>query len=126
WTTMIGANGLGTGFNWTTSPLRYASANNSAFVRYEAGTGGTTQDWLVTPIIDLTNYSDNVLTFSGGEQYTSVYASVYSVRVSTTSATDIASFTTIATYSEVDFSGIVEGAVLLASDLKTVDLVNYE
>src|SRR5690606_21957150 len=74
----------------------------------------------------LSSQYDNVLTFSRGEQYTAVYAAVYAVSVSTTSATDIASFTTIATYSEVDFSGIVEGAVLLASDLKTVDLVNYE
>ena len=126
WTTFIGTNGLGTEFNWTTSTVRYASANNSAFVRYEAGTGGPTQDWLVTPLVDLTDYTGNSLTFSGGEQYTTVYASVYTVRVSTTSASDIASFTTVATYDENDFSGSADGVTLLASDLKTVDLAAYD
>ena len=126
WTTFIGANGLGTAQNWTISQVRYASPGNSAFVRYENVTGGLTQDWLVTPQIDLTNYTSSTLTFSGGQQYTAAYFTIYTIRVSTTSPTSIASFTTVATYSEADFSGIVDGAPLLASDLKTVDLSAYD
>ncbi len=126
WTTFIGANGLGTTQNWKISSVRYASAGNSAFVRYEGVIGGLAQDWLVTPSIDLANYTSTTLTFSGGQQYTDVYATSYTVRVSTTSATDIASFSTVATYSETDFSGAIDGLVLLASDLKTVDLSAYD
>lgn len=126
WTTFIGANGLGTAQNWQISTVRYSSPGNSAFVRYENVTGGLTQDWLVTPQIDLTNYTGTALTFSGGQQYTSLYSTIYTIRISTTSPTNIGSFTTIATYSEADFSGIVEGPQLLASDLKSVDLAAYD
>lgn len=126
WTTFIGANGLGTTQNWTTSTARYFSATRSAFVRYEDVVGGTAEDWLVTPLVNLTNYTGSSLTFYGGEQYTDVYTTQYSVRVSTTSPTDIASFEEIDAYTENDFSGIIDGASLTAGDQKTVDLSAYD
>jgi len=125
WTTFIGTNGLGTTQNWGISTARYFSAGNSAFVRYEDVSGGTAEDWLVTPLVNLTNYTGTTLTFYGGQQYTDVYATEYSVKVSTTSATNIASFTEVAAYTEPNFSGIVSGITLAAGDQKTVDLSAY-
>jgi len=127
WATFIGANGLGTGFDWMTSDIRYSSAGNSAFVRYEPVTGGLAEDWLVTPMIDLTNYTGSSLSFYGGQQYTSDYGTAYYVRISTGTQTTISDFTdTVATYSESDFSGAADGTDLLPSDLKTIDLSAYD
>lgn len=123
WTTFRGENGLGTAQDWGISTVRAYSPTNSAFVRYEAGTGGVNEDWLVTSAIDLTSYTGNSLTFYGGQQYTLPYGTEYTIRVSTTSQTDIPSFTTLATYGEADFTDI---AVPALTSLKTVDLSAYD
>lgn len=123
WTSFRGANGLGTAWDWSISTTRFYSGPNSAFVRYEANTGGVNEDWLVTSPIDLTSYTGNALTFYGGQQYTDPYGTVYTIRVSTTSATDIASYTTVATYGEADFTDILVPAL---TSLKTVDLTAYD
>lgn len=123
WTSFRGANGLGTLWDWSISTARFFSPTNSAFVRYEANTGDVNEDWLVTSPIDLTNYTGNALTFYGGQQYTDPYGTVYTIRVSTTSPTDIASFTTVATYAESDFTDILTPAL---TSLKTVDLSAYD
>lgn len=123
WASFAGENGLGTAENWEISAVRAYSPTNSAFISYEAGTGGLNQDWLVTTAVDLTNYSGNSLTFYGGQQYTLPYGTIYTVRVSTTSQTDIASFTTVATYGEADFTDILVPAL---SSLKTIDLSAYD
>ena len=125
WTSFIGTNGLGTAQNWGTSPARSYSPTNSAFVRYENVTGGTAEDWLITPLVDLTNYTESTLTFYGGQQYTDDYATDYSIRVSTTSATDPLTFDVVTPYTEADFSNITTAA-LQAGDLKTVDLSIYD
>lgn len=122
WTSFTGTNGLGTQQSWGTSAARAYSPTNSAFVRYEASTE-TVQDWLVTVALDLTNYTGNSLTFYGGQQYTIDYGTIYTIRVSTTSQTDIASFTTVATYGEVDFTDITTAAL---TSFKTVDLSAYD
>jgi hypothetical protein len=124
WATFTGTNGLGTGFNWETSTARNYSADNSAFVRYEAVTGGLAEDWLVTPMIDLTDYTGSSLSFYGGQQYTTDYGTAYYVRISTASQTTIADFTdTVATYSEADFTDIT---VPELTDMKTIDLSAYD
>lgn len=99
WETYRGANGLGTGFDWTSTTLTSNSGNTSAFVAYEAVTGGNAEDWLVTPAIDLSN-AQAQLRFFARDQYTINYNTTYSVRVSETSATDISSFTTVKSYTE--------------------------
>lgn len=125
WTTFRGANTLGTAFDWTfiITPRNF-SPPNSAFVRYEANTGGSNEDWLVTPLINLTNYTGVNLSFYGGQQYTPNYFSTYEIRVSTTSQTSIADFDSVQSYSETDFlsTGL---APFTAADLKTVDLSAY-
>lgn len=120
WVAYAGTNGLGTGQSWGISTSRSFSAPNSAFVRYEAG--GLNEDWLVTPLIDLTGMTGTSLTFYGGQQYTDPYGTVYEIKVSTTSQTSHASFTTVATYSEADFTNITVPAL---TSLKTVDLSAY-
>lgn len=122
WASFRGTNGLGTTQDWQSSTTRSYSAPNSFYVRYEDVTGGTAEDWLVTPLIDLTNRTGASLTFYGGQQYTSAYGTVYQIKVSTTSQTSHASFTNVATYAEADFTDIT--TTTLAS-LKTVDLSAY-
>jgi hypothetical protein len=118
WTAYRGMDGVGITQDWGTSTLRNYSAPNSAYVRYEAG--GLAEDWLVTPQIDLTNRTACSLSFYGGQQYTAEYGTVYNVMVSTTSQTDHASFTNVATYAEADF-----GTAQPLTSLKTVDLSAY-
>ncbi|HMI06948.1 MAG TPA: choice-of-anchor J domain-containing protein [Flavobacterium sp.] len=122
WTSFRGTNGLGELFDWGIGQGRTYSAPNCAFVRYEANTGGINEDWLVTSAVDLTNYTGTALTFYAGQQYTDPYATVYKVKVSTTSQDDISTFTDLGTYSEADFAGA--GAAPLTAQF-TIDLNAY-
>lgn len=121
WVAYSGTNGLGVNQNWEVSTTNYHSSGNGAHVHYENVSGGVAEDWLVSPLINLSNYSGCSLTFYGAESYPAVnYGNVYSVRVSTTSQTNISSFTTLATYSEPDF-----GYAKPMTNQKTVDLSSY-
>lgn len=120
WTSFVGANGEGTSYNWSVvASTRAYSAGNCAYVRYEVVTT-IAEDWLVTPLVDLTNYANVNMSFWGGQQYTADYGTEYTIRVSTTSQTDINSFTTIETYTEADFATTTP-----ISSQKTVDLSAY-
>ncbi len=116
WQTFRGANGLGTNNDWTSSTLIANSGTTSAFVEFEAVTGGNAEDWLVTPGIDL-GTAQAQLRFFAREQFTIDYNTEYSIRVSQTSATDIASFTTIQTYNETELGNTFNE--------KTVDLSSF-
>jgi hypothetical protein len=125
WATFRGTNGLGTAFDWTfIASVRANTAPNLAFVRYEAQTGGSNEDWLVSPLIDLTNYSSSSLTFYSKQQYTDPYGTVYEIRVSTASQTTHADFTSVEAYGEADF--LLTNTAMDAGDLKTVDLSAYD
>lgn len=119
WTSYIGTNGLGTTYNWTSSTLSN-TGTGAAFVRYESVTGGNAEDWLVTPLINLTNVTSPSLTFNARQGFTSDYGSTYFVKVSTTSATDIASFSNAASWTETTLN-----TSPLVYELKTVDLSAY-
>lgn len=134
WEVFIGTDGNGTTYDWivTAPPTnvgtgiasgRYFSAPNCAFARYEAGT--LNEDWLVTPVVDLTNYTSSSLTFYAGQQYTSEYNTVYKVKVSTTSQTDISSFVDVGTYGEIDFTGSGSSPTNNLTAQKTVSLASY-
>lgn len=101
WTSFRGLNGIGTGFDWERSTTAN-SGGGSAFVRYENVTGGNAQDWLVTPPIDL-GASPTQLSFFGRQEFTAEYSTNYSIRISTTSQSDINSFTSLVSYTESDF-----------------------
>ena len=121
WVSFKGTNGLGDNSFWEIVDYSYHSASNGAHVHYEAVSGGLAEDWLVTPLINLTNRTNCSLSFYGAESYPAFdYGTIYEVKVSTTSQTNITSFTNIATFGETDF-----GYSQPLSNLKTIDLSYY-
>ncbi len=107
WTSFVGTNGEGPAFNWSivtpgAAVLSGLDGVNCAFVRYEV-VPTSAEDWLVTPQVAITA-ANSILTFSDAQQFTVAYNSVYDVRVSTTSQTDIASFTTVSSRTEANLS----------------------
>lgn len=116
WSSYRGTNGLGTEFDWTQTSVLANSGNNAAFVRYEVVSGGNAQDWLVTPAINL-GTEPTQLQFFGREQFTVDYNTSYSVLISTTSATDISSFSTLQTYTETQMGN--------SFNQKTINLSAY-
>jgi len=114
WATFMGTNGLGTVSNWIPSTTT-SEGSGAAYVEYENVSGGSAEDWLVTPLITLQNGS--AMSFYQRQYYTTSYGSSYSVRVSTTSQTAPASFTTVSTWDEASFS--------TSYTKKTIDLSAY-
>ncbi|MEM0996743.1 MAG: choice-of-anchor J domain-containing protein [Bacteroidota bacterium] len=94
-------NGIGPAWFWQGSTTAY-QGDSSAFVRYENVPSGVAEDWLVTPALTL-GAGDTILNFWQRQAFTSDFGSVYTIRVSTTSQTNQASFTTIFTQTETDF-----------------------
>jgi len=119
WASFRGTNGLGTGFDWSASTVAVfvQEGVQSAFVRYEAVTGGSAEDWLVSPMHTVTA-PNTLLTFYQRQQYTVDYGTTYDIRVSTTSQTDHATFTTVLSQSEADLN-------LTTMTVKSVDLSAY-
>ncbi len=114
WASFIGTNGLGTNQNWKTTTTTF-EGTGAAYVQYENVTGGTAEDWLVTPLINLQNGS--AMSFYQRQSYTTAYGSTYSIRVSTSSQTSPATFTTVSSWAESTFS--------TAYTKKTIDLSAY-
>ena len=113
WTTFIGVNGLGTAQNWsiggTANPYMICSDENA---------GGVTEDWLVSPITSITA-TNSSLSFYEQTLYNAPYEpATMSVRVSTTSQTDISTFTSLSSLSATE--------VFNGSNSRTVDLAAYE
>ncbi|TBX70988.1 T9SS type A sorting domain-containing protein [Flavobacterium silvisoli] len=118
WTSFRGTNGLGTLQDWklTTVSGYVSSGAQAAFVRYENVSGGLAEDWLVTPQFTVT--APNVLlAFYEAQTYDSDYGTEYTIRVSTTSPTNISSFVTIDTKTEAD--------IPLTMTQRSVDLSAY-
>jgi hypothetical protein len=97
WTVYRGANGLGTAEDWK---INDAAAPAYALNLWEAVTAGQlAEDWIVTPQIAITSTA-NVLEFDATDLNQGDFGSVMSIRVSTTSQTDVTSFTEIANFTE--------------------------
>ncbi len=102
WTTFIGTNGAGTAQNWQRSTGDSNTGQASAFVRWDSTAPGTPkEDWLVTPQFTVTAEAPSLL-FYQRQTYTFEYSNTYAIKVSTTSQTDIASFTDVLVQSEAD------------------------
>lgn len=99
-------NGIGTNQDWKQSTTNPNTGNAHAFVRLENVSSGIAEDWLVTPQLFPTA-GDNTLTFYAADDFPTEYTSFYTVRISTTSQSDVGSFNTIATYFESDFTNDV-------------------
>lgn len=93
-------NGVDTGISWEVTSDSPNTGSNSAYLQFGDGFSGIAEDWLVSPAIDLTSVPFSELTFFSRDDDPFTYSSSYSVRISTTSQTDAASFTTVATYTE--------------------------
>lgn len=119
WASFVGSNGLGTAQNWksNTTADYISSGTKSAFVRWESGTGGVNEDWLVTPQFTVTA-PNTLLSFYDTQGFDIDYGTSYTIKVSTTSQTNIASFTTINTKTEADLT-------VLSMSQRAVDLSAY-
>ena len=103
WQVFRGVNDLGVESDWTSTTVGAATGEQAAYVEYEAlGDGELAEDWLVSPAYTVTA-PNTFLAFYQGQDYEDVYGSTYTVRVSTTSQTDISSFTIVDTQTEEDF-----------------------
>lgn len=100
WVSFRGTNGLGIVQDWKASTTFAVSGVQSAFISYESA-GATVEDWLVTSQFT-PSASANVLSFQQRQQYTAVYNSVYTIRVSTASQTAHGDFTIIDTQTEAN------------------------
>jgi hypothetical protein len=113
WTTFIGENGLGTAQNWT-----HAGTTDGYMLCYDEDAGGETQDWLVSPSTSISSVN-SLLTFYEQTLYTVAFEPAsMSIRVSTTSQTDISSFTQI--------SSLTATEIFNGSKSRSVDLSVYE
>lgn len=108
WVIYDGANGAGGSWDWDQfwDPNDAPGNENVARVTTEPNDGGLIpEDWLVTPQLRPVA-GNNVLTFYQSNWTASVDVSKLHVKVSTTSQTDHAAFTNLATYTESDISDV--------------------
>lgn len=116
WVSFIGTNGIGTSQDWKITTVAN-SGSQAAYIRYENVSGGTAEDWLVTPQFT-PDASTNLLTFMQRQSYTTDYGSSYTVRVSTTSQNTPADFVVVDTQTETDFTYYYT--------IKEIDISTYE
>lgn len=90
-------NGIGSIITWSSS-TNANSGSQAAFINYDCSGGITSEDWLVTPLVAIN--AGDALTFYHQDIDSWDYGSSYEIRVSTTSQTNAASFTTIQTFTE--------------------------
>ncbi|MFN3021469.1 choice-of-anchor J domain-containing protein [Chryseobacterium sp. TY3] len=109
WTTFIGTNGLGTKQNWKLETTFVNTGSKAAYVQYENVTNGSlAEDWMVTNLVDLTTATAAELSFYTRKLNNNQTSnqSTYYIKVSTTSQTDHASFTTVQTWTEQQLVGV--------------------
>jgi len=100
WVTFRGVNDIGPNNDWEITTDAH-TGSSAAFSRYSDPGIGIAEDWLVTPLLDLTNIDNATLTFFEKETEGSVWESQYEVRVSTNSQTDHNDFVTVVTYNNL-------------------------
>jgi hypothetical protein len=108
WAIYDGANGAGGNWDWDQfwDPNDAPGNENVARVTTEPNDGGLIpEDWLVTPQLRPVT-GNNILTFYQSNWTASVEVSKLHVKVSTTSQTDHAAFTNLATYTESDIADV--------------------
>src|SRR5690606_24412766 len=89
---------------WTISnvPANVCEGLQSAYIdRLSIGAGNTAEGWLVTPAITIPE--NGRLYFTAKQSFAQDYGTEYVIRVSTTSQTDMTSFTDLVLYNEIQF-----------------------
>lgn len=104
WMTATGTNGLGTANEWIRATDSFNSGSAAAFIEYENVTGGNAEDWLITPELNFETTVGNTLSFFARQRFSIEYNSQYHIKISTTSQSDLSTFTTVQTFTESDFS----------------------
>jgi len=79
---------------WSVNPTIARSGTNSAFIRY-CSASQTMDEWLITPVIDLSEVAGAKLAFYENENYWADAGIEHHVRISTTSQSDLNSFESI-------------------------------
>ncbi|MFT7250445.1 MAG: putative repeat protein (TIGR01451 family), partial [Flavobacterium sp.] len=98
-------NGIGLAQSWSVIPSPSSCNGRSAYLNKEPVTNGTfAEDWLVTPQVLIP--TNGQLRFSTKQALAANFGSIYTIRVSTVSQTDVASFTTIQTWDETDLNTV--------------------
>jgi photosystem II stability/assembly factor-like uncharacterized protein len=101
WTSFIGQNGTGILNNWEVT-TEAQSGSKAAYVEYKIVGQGIAQDWLVSP--SLLIESDASLSFYQKQSDPYNWGSEYFIMMSTTSQTDISTFSVVEQWGENDFS----------------------
>jgi len=101
WTTYRGTNGEGTAEDWKLSSTA-STGSNAGYVKYQA-VDNMAQDWLVSPAFVIPAGAEVSLSYFERQEYAQDYSTSYSIKISTSSQTDISSFTNFATYGESTF-----------------------
>lgn len=91
WTTFD--NGVGTAVNWVQSATSFAGAG-AAFSNYDCSVATNSEDWMVSPLVAITA-GNSTLSYYHRQTFATAYGSIYEVRISTTSQTNMASFTSV-------------------------------
>ena len=91
-------NGVGTNVSWMQSTPAFAGSF-AAYCNYDCSVGSNSEDWLVTPLVAITAGNTTMSYYHQNPDPTD-WGSIYEVRVSTTSQTNVASFTSIDTLTE--------------------------
>ncbi|WP_339890249.1 choice-of-anchor J domain-containing protein, partial [uncultured Flavobacterium sp.] len=100
-------NGIGTAQSWGVIPAPNSCNGRSAYLSRENVTDGTfAEDWLVTPQVTIP--TNGQLHFSTKQTLAANFGSIYTIRVSTTSQTNAASFTTIQTWNETELNVVYD------------------
>ncbi|MFT3795852.1 choice-of-anchor J domain-containing protein [Flavobacterium sp.] len=100
-------------------PFPAHTGTNCAFANREnIGLGNTSEEWLVTPAINITE--NNMLSFFSRQTLVGDTGTIYEIRLSTTSQTDQSSFVPIASWSETTIS-----PADLTYELKMVSLEDF-
>ena len=117
----VSTNSSGPTLNWNVQPQQYPAyeGTHAAFSdRRNIGAGNTSQDWLVTPLINLGN--NPLLSFFSRTTLFGNNEALFKIMVSTTSQTDHAAFTTIKVYSESELAPVFN-----QYEQKFIPLQNY-
>lgn len=111
--------GIGVANNWASSTSLFCQGSQAAFMQKENVTDGQFAiDWLVTP--QVVAPANGQLRFWTKQTQSSLTGTEYTIRVSTTSQTNPASFTTVATWDEASLNTIFN-----VCEEKVVDLSSY-
>ena len=114
-------NGVGTAQSWgvtTTAANVYQGTHAAEVLRGQIGQGTTSEDWLVTPLQMIP--ANGILRFFTRSQILGDNGTLYQIRISATSQTDMSTFTTIQTYTESQLSTLAG-----TYEKKTINLNAY-